>query len=85
MTFPRGDYYDFDGEPHCEIHYHAQRGTLCAQCQKPITGMLSKGLVSFQPCDINPWSYDKSLITQLPLLLCKTCIINLFSSFRQVC
>ena len=40
-TFQRGDYYDFEGEPHCEIHYHAQRGTLCAQCQKPVTGECS--------------------------------------------
>jgi paxillin len=38
VTFPQGDYYDYNGEPHCELHYHAQRGTLCAQCQKPITG-----------------------------------------------
>ena len=38
VTFPQGDYYDYQGEPYCEIHYHAQRGTLCAQCQKPITG-----------------------------------------------
>jgi paxillin len=38
VTFPRGNYFDHEGEPHCEIHYHASRGTLCASCQKPVTG-----------------------------------------------
>jgi len=38
VTFPRGNYFEHEGEPHCEIHYHASRGTLCASCQKPVTG-----------------------------------------------
>jgi hypothetical protein len=42
VTFPRGNYFDHEGEPHCEIHYHASRGTLCASCQKPVTGGCSR-------------------------------------------
>ena len=26
------------GQPYCETHYHAKRGSLCAGCNKPITG-----------------------------------------------
>ena len=47
VTFPRGNYFEHEGEPHCEIHYHASRGTLCNSCQKPVTGeMLLTSLVS---------------------------------------
>ncbi|KAJ8043973.1 Paxillin [Holothuria leucospilota] len=36
--FNGGSFFDHQGVPYCEIHYHAVRGSLCAGCNKPITG-----------------------------------------------
>ncbi|XP_014679409.1 PREDICTED: LOW QUALITY PROTEIN: paxillin-like [Priapulus caudatus] len=33
-----GSFFDHEGMPYCETHYHAKRGSLCAGCGKPITG-----------------------------------------------
>lgn len=38
QAFPGGSFFEHDGRPYCEMHYHARRGTLCYSCQKPITG-----------------------------------------------
>uniref|UniRef100_A0A8C4WZS7 Paxillin n=1 Tax=Eptatretus burgeri TaxID=7764 RepID=A0A8C4WZS7_EPTBU len=36
--FINGCFFELDAQPYCELHYHARRGSLCAGCQKPITG-----------------------------------------------
>ncbi|XP_071259612.1 paxillin-like isoform X4 [Salvelinus alpinus] len=36
--FVNGSFFEHDGQPYCEVHYHEQRGSLCSGCQKPITG-----------------------------------------------
>ncbi|XP_077995612.1 paxillin-like [Glandiceps talaboti] len=36
--FNGGSFFDHEGRPYCEIHYHAIRGSLCCGCNKPITG-----------------------------------------------
>ncbi|KAL0272604.1 UNVERIFIED_CONTAM: hypothetical protein PYX00_005511 [Menopon gallinae] len=36
--FQGGSFFDHEGLPYCETHYHAKRGSLCAGCHKPITG-----------------------------------------------
>ncbi|XP_065558354.1 paxillin-like isoform X3 [Artemia franciscana] len=38
LPFAGGSFYDHEGQPYCETHYHAKRGSLCAGCHKPITG-----------------------------------------------
>ncbi|XP_043245047.1 paxillin-like isoform X1 [Amphibalanus amphitrite] len=38
QTFANGSFFDYEGQPYCETHYHAKRGSLCAGCHKPITG-----------------------------------------------
>jgi paxillin len=38
--FQGGSFFDHEGQPYCETHYHAKRGTLCAGCHKPISGTL---------------------------------------------
>jgi len=38
MPFTGGSYFEHEGQPYCEVHYHARRGSLCAGCQTPITG-----------------------------------------------
>ncbi|XP_047447075.1 uncharacterized protein pxnb [Mugil cephalus] len=36
--FVNGSFFEHNGQPFCEVHYHERRGSLCAGCQKPITG-----------------------------------------------
>ncbi|OCT98221.1 paxillin S homeolog isoform X4 [Xenopus laevis] len=36
--FINGSFFEHDGQPYCEMHYHERRGSLCSGCQKPITG-----------------------------------------------
>jgi len=38
IPFGGGSFFDHEGMPYCETHYHAMRGSLCAGCHKPITG-----------------------------------------------
>jgi paxillin len=38
MSFGSTSFFDHEGYPYCETHYHAKRGSLCAGCHKPITG-----------------------------------------------
>ncbi|KAB7505820.1 hypothetical protein Anas_04493, partial [Armadillidium nasatum] len=41
QPFNGGSFFDHEGLPYCETHYHAKRGSLCAACNKPITGQYS--------------------------------------------
>ncbi|OQV21742.1 Paxillin [Hypsibius exemplaris] len=36
--FDSGSFFDLDGRPYCEQHYHANRGSVCGTCQQPISG-----------------------------------------------
>ncbi|XP_064425557.1 transforming growth factor beta-1-induced transcript 1 protein isoform X1 [Latimeria chalumnae] len=36
--FVNGSFFEHEGQPYCEIHYHKHRGSLCSGCEKPITG-----------------------------------------------
>lgn len=36
--FVNGSFFDHEGQPYCESHYHERRGSLCSGCQKAITG-----------------------------------------------
>ncbi|XP_078468220.1 LOW QUALITY PROTEIN: paxillin-like [Lampetra planeri] len=36
--FINGSFFEHEGQPYCEVHYHERRGSLCSGCQKPITG-----------------------------------------------
>nr|XP_012611948.2 paxillin isoform X7 [Microcebus murinus] len=38
--FVNGSFFEHDGQPYCEVHYHERRGSLCSGCQKPIHGPL---------------------------------------------
>ncbi|XP_075251628.1 leupaxin-like isoform X1 [Convolutriloba macropyga] len=33
-----GNFFEFEGDPYCELHYHKKRGSLCLRCSQPITG-----------------------------------------------
>jgi len=38
IPFGATSFYDHDGLPYCETHFHARRGSLCVTCNKPVTG-----------------------------------------------
>jgi paxillin len=38
MPFHDGNFFEHEGFPYCEQHYHALRGSLCAGCHKAISG-----------------------------------------------
>ncbi|VDD88805.1 unnamed protein product [Enterobius vermicularis] len=38
QPFETGSFYDHNGVPLCEKHYHKKRGSLCASCGEPISG-----------------------------------------------
>lgn len=37
-AFDGGSFFDHQGMPLCEQHYHEKRGSLCAECRQPISG-----------------------------------------------
>ncbi|XP_067915977.1 leupaxin-like [Heterodontus francisci] len=37
-SFANSSFFEVDGMPYCELHYHQRQGTLCSGCQKPIIG-----------------------------------------------
>lgn len=47
QKFQGGSFFDHEGLPYCETHYHAKRGSLCAGCHKPITGKYTR-LLNFK-------------------------------------
>ncbi|KAA0725487.1 Transforming growth factor beta-1-induced transcript 1 protein [Triplophysa tibetana] len=36
--FVNGSFFEFEGQPLCEAHYHQSRGSMCQACQQPILG-----------------------------------------------
>lgn len=30
------NFFEHEGQPYCEHHYHEARGSLCAKCEQPI-------------------------------------------------
>ncbi|ESO09833.1 hypothetical protein HELRODRAFT_97219 [Helobdella robusta] len=36
--FGASSFFEHEGLPYCEAHFHAKRGSLCAHCNQPITG-----------------------------------------------
>jgi paxillin len=38
VPFNSSSFYEHLNMPYCEMHYHTQRGSVCATCQQPING-----------------------------------------------
>ncbi|XP_062350774.1 leupaxin isoform X2 [Cinclus cinclus] len=36
--FSSGSFFELEGRPYCELHFHQRQGTLCHSCGRPITG-----------------------------------------------
>jgi len=37
-AFTTGQFYEMNGMPYCEMHYYSNSGSMCAACNKSITG-----------------------------------------------
>jgi len=43
-AFSDGKFFEDEGQPYCQEHYHQRRGTICGKCSKPIDGMCVSAL-----------------------------------------
>ncbi|KAK5872819.1 hypothetical protein PBY51_013481 [Eleginops maclovinus] len=83
--FVNGSFFDHDGQPYCESHYHERRGSLCSGCQKPITGRCITAMAKkFHPehfvCAFCLKQLNKGTFKeQNDKPYCQGCFIKLFS------
>lgn len=36
--FTGGSFFELEGRPYCELHFHQRQGTVCQGCGRPVTG-----------------------------------------------
>ncbi|KAG7259605.1 hypothetical protein CRUP_002582 [Coryphaenoides rupestris] len=83
--FINGSFFEHDGQPYCEGHYHERRGSLCSGCQKPITGRCITAMAKkFHPehfvCAFCLKQLNKGTFKeQNDKPYCQGCFIKLFS------
>uniref|UniRef100_A0A3Q2Q2U9 Paxillin n=1 Tax=Fundulus heteroclitus TaxID=8078 RepID=A0A3Q2Q2U9_FUNHE len=83
--FVNGSFFEHDGQPYCEVHYHERRGSLCSGCQKPITGRCITAMAKkFHPehfvCAFCLKQLNKGTFKeQNDKPYCQGCFIKLFS------
>ncbi|KAJ8285788.1 hypothetical protein GJAV_G00030960 [Gymnothorax javanicus] len=83
--FVNGSFFEHDGQPYCEVHYHERRGSLCSGCQKPITGRCITAMAKkFHPehfvCAFCLKQLNKGTFKeQNDKPYCQSCFIKLFS------
>jgi len=46
-----GSFFEYENKPYCEKHYHSQKGSLCASCQKPVVGRCVTALGMRDSCN----------------------------------
>ncbi|XP_074903279.1 leupaxin isoform X1 [Buteo buteo] len=37
-SFASGSFFELQGRPYCELHFHQQQGNICHGCSRPVTG-----------------------------------------------
>ncbi|KAI1882383.1 hypothetical protein AGOR_G00250120 [Albula goreensis] len=83
--FVNGSFFEHEGQPYCEAHYHERRGSLCSGCQKPITGRCITAMAKkFHPehfvCAFCLKQLNKGTFKeQNDKPYCQGCFIKLFS------
>nr|XP_023696493.1 proline-rich protein 36-like isoform X1 [Paramormyrops kingsleyae] len=83
--FVNGSFFEHEGQPYCESHYHERRGSLCSGCQKPITGRCITAMGrKFHPehfvCAFCLKQLNKGTFKeQNDKPYCQTCFVKLFS------
>ncbi|XP_077097918.1 paxillin a isoform X4 [Siphateles boraxobius] len=83
--FVNGSFFEHEGQPYCEAHYHEHRGSLCSGCQKPITGRCITAMgKKFHPehfvCAFCLKQLNKGTFKeQNDKPYCQSCFVKLFS------
>ncbi|XP_048044016.1 paxillin a isoform X4 [Megalobrama amblycephala] len=83
--FVNGSFFEHEGQPYCEAHYHERRGSLCSGCQKPITGRCITAMgKKFHPehfvCAFCLKQLNKGTFKeQNDKPYCQSCFVKLFS------
>eukprot|EP00030_Apusomonadida_sp_AF-17_P005312 a5245_36.p1 GENE.a5245_36~~a5245_36.p1 ORF type:complete len:222 (+),score=48.69 a5245_36:44-667(+) len=86
--FSGGAFYERDGMPYCDVHYHQLFGTVCAKCGKSITG---RGVTAigkqWHPDHFTCVGCDKALAGQTfceweGKPMCKKCFVKLPAHLR---
>lgn len=36
--FANGSFFELEGRPYCELHFHQRQGSICHGCGRPVTG-----------------------------------------------
>lgn len=36
--FANGSFFELEGRPYCELHFHQRQGSVCHGCGRPVTG-----------------------------------------------
>jgi len=85
MPFGNGNFFEHDGLPYCETHFHAHRGSLCAGCHKPVTGRCITAMYrkyhpehfvcTFCKCQLNKGTFKE----EKDKPYCHPCFVRLFS------
>uniref|UniRef100_A0A8D2C9X2 LIM zinc-binding domain-containing protein n=1 Tax=Sus scrofa TaxID=9823 RepID=A0A8D2C9X2_PIG len=84
-SFSTGSFFELDGRPFCELHYHQRRGTLCHGCGQPITGRCISAMgYKFHPehfiCDFCLMQLSKGIFReQNDKTYCQPCFNKLFT------
>ncbi|KAF4113872.1 paxillin a isoform X2 [Onychostoma macrolepis] len=85
IPFVNGSFFEHEGQPYCEAHYHERRGSLCSGCQKPITGRCITAMgKKFHPehfvCAFCLKQLNKGTFKeQNDKPYCQSCFVKLFS------
>uniref|UniRef100_A0A8C1LG85 Paxillin n=1 Tax=Cyprinus carpio TaxID=7962 RepID=A0A8C1LG85_CYPCA len=85
IPFVNGSFFEHEGQPYCEAHYHEHRGSLCSGCQKPITGRCITAMgKKFHPehfvCAFCLKQLNKGTFKeQNDKPYCQSCFVKLFS------
>ncbi|KAM9223683.1 leupaxin [Leptosomus discolor] len=37
-SFTSGSFFELEGRPYCELHFHQRQGSICHDCGRPVTG-----------------------------------------------
>lgn len=37
-SFTSGSFFELQGRPYCELHFHQRQGNICHGCSRPVTG-----------------------------------------------
>jgi len=90
VPFGNGNFFEHDGLPYCETHFHAHRGSLCAGCHKPVTGRCITAMYrkyhpehfvcSFCQCQLNKGTFKE----EKDKPYCHPCFVRLFSWLNTI-